>query len=57
MASFETQQRDKSGRRLMEAERRTAAADLAASHQRARHSARRRNMAATREASVAAEQR
>jgi hypothetical protein len=38
MALFKTQQRDESGRRLMAAKRRAATADLAASHQRARHS-------------------
>jgi cytochrome c5 len=55
MASFETQRRDESARRLMTAERRTAADRLAVTHQRVCHSAHRRNMAAAREAREAAE--
>jgi hypothetical protein len=55
MASLETQRRDESARRLMTTERRTAADRLAATHQRACHSAQHRNMAAAREAREAAE--
>jgi hypothetical protein len=51
MASFKMQRRDQLARQLMVTERRTAA------QQRVRHSAHSRNMAATREAREAAEQR
>jgi hypothetical protein len=46
MASFETQRRDESARRLMTAERRAAADDWTAAHQSARQSAYLRNLAA-----------
>jgi hypothetical protein len=47
MASFETHRRDESARRLMAAERRAAADDLAAVHRNSRCSAHIRNLAAT----------
>jgi hypothetical protein len=47
MASFETQHRDESARRLMAAERRAAADDLAVAHRSSRRSAYIRNLAAT----------
>jgi hypothetical protein len=50
MALFETQRRDQLARQLMAAERRAATDRLAAAQQRARDSAHRGNMAATREA-------
>jgi hypothetical protein len=57
MASFETHRHDESGRRLMAAERRVAVANLAASQQMVHHLAHLHNMAAAREAWVAAERR
>jgi hypothetical protein len=55
MASFEMHRRDESGRRLMAAERKAVAADLAASQHRARHYALPHNMVAAREMRLAAE--
>jgi hypothetical protein len=57
MASFEMQRRDESARHLMVAERKATVDELAASQQRARHSARRRNMVAAREVRETVERR
>jgi hypothetical protein len=54
MASFETQRRDESARRLMAVGRRAAADDLAAAHRSSRHLAYIRNLAATDELRVLA---
>jgi hypothetical protein len=54
MASFKTQRRDESARRLMAAERRAVADKLAVSQQRARQSAYLCNMAASVESRAAA---
>jgi hypothetical protein len=53
MASFETQRRNESAQHLMAGERKAAADELAVSHQSARQSARRRNLAAVDEARAA----